>query len=69
MEVNKTASSASSAMPVSSEILPVLGIFLNTFTTPTGEKVQALIVGALLARRRREIAAARGAKILGPHLH
>jgi hypothetical protein len=69
MEVNKTASSASSAMPDSPEILPVLGIFLNTFTAPTREKVQTLIAGTLLACRRREIAAARGAKMLGPHLH
>jgi hypothetical protein len=50
MEVNKTASSASSAMPVSPEILPALTIFLNTFTAPTWEKVQTLIVGTLLAR-------------------
>lgn len=56
-------------MPVSPEILPALTIFLNTFTAPTREKVQTLIVGTLLARRRREIAAARGAKMLGPHLH
>jgi hypothetical protein len=69
MGVNKTASSASSAMPISPEILPVLAIFLNVFTAPIWEKAQTLIVGTLLARRRREIAAARGAKMLGPHLH
>jgi hypothetical protein len=61
MEVNKTASSAGSAMPVSPEILPVLAIFENAFTAPTWEKAQTLIVGTLLARRRREIAAARDA--------
>jgi hypothetical protein len=69
MEVNKTASSASSAMPVSHEILPVLAIFENAFTAPTQEKAQTLIVGTLLARCLREIAAACGAKMLGPHLY
>jgi len=69
MEVNKTASPASSAMPVSPEILPVLAIFENAFTAPTREKAQTLIAGTMLARRRRKIAAARGAKMPAPHLH
>ena len=56
-------------MPVSPEILPVLAIFENAFTAPTWEKTQTLIVGTLLARRQREIAAARGAKMRGSHLH
>jgi hypothetical protein len=59
MEVNKTASSASSAMPVSPEILPVLAIFENAFTAPTWEKAQTLIVGTLLVRCRREIVSER----------
>ena len=45
-------------MPISPEILPVLEIFLNTFTAPNREKVQTLIVGTPLARRRRSVAAA-----------
>jgi hypothetical protein len=69
MQVNKTASPASSAMPVSPEILPVLAIFENVFTAPTWEKAQTLNCGNLLARCRRETAAARGAKMRGPHLH
>jgi hypothetical protein len=44
MGVNKTASSASLAMPISPEILPVLAIFLNAFTAPIWEKGQTLIV-------------------------
>ena len=56
-------------MPVSPEILPVLAIFENAFTAPIREKTQTLIVGTMLARRRREIAAARGAKMRGLHLH
>jgi hypothetical protein len=58
MGVNKTASSASSAMPISPEILPVLAIFLNVFTAPIWEKAQTLIVGTLLARCRRAVTAA-----------
>jgi hypothetical protein len=58
MGVNKTASSASSAMPISPEILHVLAIFLNVFTAPIREKAQTLIVGTLLARRRRAVTAA-----------
>jgi hypothetical protein len=58
MEVNKTASSASSAMPVSPEILSDLAIFQNTFTAPTWKKAQTLIVGTLLERCRRAITAA-----------
>jgi hypothetical protein len=58
MGVNKTASSASSAMPISPEILHVLAIFLNVFTAPIREKAQTLIVGALLARCRRAVTAA-----------
>jgi len=38
MEVNNTASSTSSAMPVSPEILSDLAIFQNAFTAPTWEK-------------------------------
>jgi hypothetical protein len=58
MEVNKTASSASSAMPVSPEILYDLAIFQNAFSAPTWEKIQTLIVGTLLARGRRAVTAA-----------
>jgi hypothetical protein len=43
MDVNKTASSANSAMPVSPEILPVLAIFLNAFTAPTRKKYRLLL--------------------------
>jgi hypothetical protein len=43
MGVNQTAPSASLAMPVSSEILPVLAIFLNAFTAPTWEKDSLLL--------------------------
>jgi len=45
-------------MSLSPEILSVLAIFQTAFTCPTWEKAQVLIIGTLLARGRRTVAAA-----------
>lgn len=45
-------------MSLSPEILSVLAIFQNVFTSPTWDKAQALIIGTLLARGRRTVTAA-----------
>ncbi|MCW5969191.1 MAG: transposase [Blastocatellales bacterium] len=45
-------------MSLSPEIVTVLAIFQSAFTTRTWEKAQVLIIGTLLARGRRTVAAA-----------
>jgi len=45
-------------MSLSPEILSVLAIFQNAFTSPTWDKAQVLIIGTLLARGRRTVTAA-----------
>ena len=45
-------------MSLSPEIVTVLAIFQSAFTCPTWEKAQVLIIGTLLARGRRTVAAA-----------
>jgi hypothetical protein len=45
-------------MSLSPEIVAVLAIFQSAFTSPTWNKVQILIIGTLLARGRRTVAAA-----------
>lgn len=45
-------------MSLSPEIVTVLAIFQSAFTSPTWEKAQVLIIGTLLARGRRTVAAA-----------
>jgi hypothetical protein len=45
-------------MSLSPEIVTVLAIFQSAFTCPTWDKAQVLIIGTLLARGRRTVAAA-----------
>ena len=45
-------------MSLSPEIVAVLAIFQSAFTCPTWNKAQVLILGTLLARGRRTVAAA-----------
>lgn len=45
-------------MSLPSEITAVLNVFQSVFTAPTWSKVQVLLVGTLLARGRRTVAAA-----------
>ena len=45
-------------MSLPSEITAVLSVFQSVFTAPTWSKVQVLLVGTLLARGRRTVAAA-----------
>ena len=45
-------------MPLPAEITAVLSVFQSLFTAPTWSKVPVLLVGTLLARGRRTVAAA-----------
>lgn len=45
-------------MSLPSEISAVLNVFQSLFTVPTWKKVQILLVGTVLARGRRTVAAA-----------